>query len=106
MRFRRVRLVSFRCLLSAPELESICYDSNRALLEQAEKLSSLYNWAAAEPSYAQAEKLFEAKGDRRNALYSRFGRIRGSMEALNLASTSDYLGGGLFALRLSSTIFN
>jgi len=61
-------------------------------LREADHLSDLFNWADAGPLYAQAEKLFAAAGDERNALYAKFGAIRGSMETLNLPDTSDYLG--------------
>src|SRR5581483_6041416 len=66
-----------------------------ALLRSAEHLSDLFNWADAGPLYAQAEKLFAAEGDQRNASYAKFGTIRGSMETLNLPDTSDYLSGQL-----------
>jgi CHAT domain-containing protein/tetratricopeptide (TPR) repeat protein len=70
------------------------HDANESItiLGRAEQLSNLFNWADAGPLYARAEKLFASSGDRRNALYAKFGRIRGSMETLNLPDMSDYLG--------------
>lgn len=47
-----------------------------ALLDHANYLSWLNNWDAAGPFYARAEVLFKAKGDHRNELYARIGRIR------------------------------
>jgi CHAT domain-containing protein len=63
-----------------------------AILREADRLADFFNWADALPLYEQAEKLFATAGDERNALHARFGRIRGSMEMLNLPETSDYLG--------------
>ena len=50
-------------------------------LGRAVYLSELYNWTAAAADYAEAEKLFTAAGDQRNALYARLGRIRANVEA-------------------------
>lgn len=75
-----------------------CFSSENeglAILREANHLSDLFNWADARPLYAQAEKLFQDAGDNRDALYARFGRIRGEMETLNLPETSDYLGSQL-----------
>jgi hypothetical protein len=52
----------------------------RALLNQALHLADLYNWADAAPAFTQAETLFAAAGDERNALYARLGRIRANIE--------------------------
>jgi hypothetical protein len=65
------------------------------LLRRADQLSDLFNWSDAGPLYQQAERLFTAAGDQRNALYAKFGAIRGSMETLNLPETSDYLSSQL-----------
>jgi hypothetical protein len=64
-------------------------------LREADHLADLFNWADAGPLYAKAAQLFASAGDQRNALYARFGAIRGSMETLNLPETSDYLGNQL-----------
>jgi CHAT domain-containing protein len=50
------------------------------LLARALHLADLYNWADAAPAFTQAEELFLAAGDKRNALYARLGRIRANIE--------------------------
>ena len=40
----------------------------KRLIEKADRLAWLYNWYLAGPLYAEAEKLYEAAGDSRNAL--------------------------------------
>jgi hypothetical protein len=50
------------------------------LLARALHLADLYNWAEAAPAFTQAEELFLAAGDKRNALYARLGRIRANIE--------------------------
>src|SRR5437762_10460204 len=44
-----------------------------ALLAEADRLAMLYNWPKAAPLYAQAESLFVQSGDKKNALFARFG---------------------------------
>ncbi|MCI0659787.1 MAG: hypothetical protein L0220_01805 [Acidobacteria bacterium] len=61
------------------------------VLKKANYYADLYNWLEAGPLYAQAEKPFAEVGDKGNELYARFGRIRGTMETLNLPQTSDEL---------------
>src|SRR5207253_6644787 len=43
-------------------------------------LADLYNWADAAPAFTEAEQLFVAAGDQRNALYAKLGRIRSNIE--------------------------
>src|SRR5512132_3123061 len=52
----------------------------KELLARALHLADLYNWADAAPAFTQAEELFTAAGDRRNALYAKLGRIRSNIE--------------------------
>src|SRR5260370_12961517 len=52
----------------------------KELLARALHLADLYNWADAAPAFTEAEKLFAAAGDQRNALYARLGRIRSNVE--------------------------
>lgn len=40
------------------------------LLHEADRLAWLRAWNAAEPLYLEAERLFDAVGDKRNALYA------------------------------------
>ena len=47
-----------------------------ALLAEANHLAWLFNWPEGEPLYARAEELFKEKGDKRDEIYARVGRIR------------------------------
>jgi hypothetical protein len=61
-----------------------------ALLAEADRFSSLFNWPAAHPLYERAEENFERTGDRRNAAYARIGRLRaefGSVRTRTLRRT-------------------
>ena len=50
------------------------------VLARALHLADLYNWSDAAPAFTEAEQLFIAAGDRRNALYAKLGRIRSNIE--------------------------
>jgi len=67
-------------------------DDPDALLKQALRYGDLYNWADAAPLFTQAEQLYAARGDSRNALYAHFGRLRSTMEQLSLPEVSEELG--------------
>jgi len=61
------------------------------LLHHAIYLAELYNWAAAGPEFGQAEKMFLAAGDQRNALYAKLGRLRSTAEQGNVRALSAQL---------------
>src|SRR6266478_7739812 len=63
-----------------------------ALLTEANRLAWLFNWPKAEPLYIRAEQLFKLKGDERNEVYSRVGRIRAQSETMSWVDVSDILG--------------
>ena len=65
------------------------------LLNHALYLAELYNWADAGPEFSQAEKLFVAAGDQRNALYARLGRLRSTVEHGTLPAISTQLAAEL-----------
>ena len=46
------------------------------LLQRALYFSDLYNWRAARPYFTRSQQMFEAAGDKRNALHARVGAIR------------------------------
>src|SRR5260370_39426032 len=50
------------------------------LLAEANRLAWLFNWPKAEPLYVRAEELFKKRGDTRNEIYTRVGRIRAPAE--------------------------
>jgi tetratricopeptide (TPR) repeat protein len=51
------------------------------LLAEANRLAWVFNWPKAEPLYVRAEELFKQRGDTRNEIYARVGRIRAQAEA-------------------------
>src|SRR6266699_1427582 len=46
-----------------------------ALLTEANRLAWLFNWPKAGPLYVRAEELFKERGDTRNEIYARVGRV-------------------------------
>jgi len=67
-------------------------DDPDVLLKKALHLGDLYNWADAAPLFTEAEQLYRARGDNRNALYAHLGRLRSTMEQLSLPEVSGELG--------------
>src|SRR2546425_190465 len=53
------------------------------LLAEANRPAWLFNWPKAEPLYVRAEGLFKERGDRRNEIYARVGRIRAKSETMS-----------------------
>src|SRR3984893_15058230 len=61
------------------------------LLTEANRLAWLFNWPKAEPLYVRAEQLFKAKGDTRNEIYARIGRIRAQSETMSYVDVSQMI---------------
>ncbi|MGH9158439.1 MAG: tetratricopeptide repeat protein, partial [Vicinamibacteraceae bacterium] len=61
------------------------------LLQEADRLAWLKAWTRAAPLYAEAEKLFAARGDWRNALYAQIGHQRGQLPRLPVPEVSERL---------------
>lgn len=59
-----------------------------AMLARANRLAWLFNWPKAEPLYVRAEELFKEKGDERNEVYARVGRIRAQSETMSYVDVS------------------
>ena len=70
MRFLVLLLV---LTLLVPKSSAQGPDNPDTLLNQAIHLGDLYNWAAAAPLFSRAEKLYTARGDKRNTLLFAFG---------------------------------
>jgi len=62
------------------------------LLAEANRLAWLFNWPKAEPVYVRAEELFKERGDTRNEIYARVGRIRAQAETMSWVDVSEMLG--------------
>lgn len=67
----------------------------RGILAEANHFAFLSNSAAAEPLYARAEQMFRDRGDKRNELYAKIGRIRAQAETMSFVDISNFLGSQL-----------
>jgi len=81
----------------APPVADLLHDPRTSsnpgvLLEEANRLAWLFNWPKAGPLYARAEELFRSKGDTRNEIYARVGRIRAQSETMSWVDVSNVLG--------------
>src|SRR5438046_2314637 len=96
MNLRTILISTFLCaaLLASARAQTSSDDPD-VLLRQALHLGDLYNWADAAPMFTEAEQLYSARGDNRNARYAHFGRIRSTMEQLTLPEVSEELGAEL-----------
>jgi tetratricopeptide (TPR) repeat protein len=63
----------------------------QALLALADHFYWLNNGPAAAPLYARAEKLFSERGDARNKLHARVGRLRSEAETMSFVDLSHFL---------------
>lgn len=61
------------------------------MLAEANRLAWLFNWPKAEPLYLRAEELFKEKGDTRNEIYARVGRIRAQSEMMSYVDVSQMI---------------
>lgn len=61
------------------------------LLREADRLAWLRAWGAAEPTFLEAQKLFAARGDQRNALYAEVSAFRGRLPRISVAEASGRL---------------
>src|SRR5713101_2279087 len=62
------------------------------LLIEANRLAWLFNSPKSEPLYIRAEELFKERGDTRNEIYARVGRIRAQAETMSWVDVSKILG--------------
>jgi len=63
----------------------------QALLSAADHFYWLNNGPAAAPLYARAEKLFSERGDARNELHAKVGRLRSEAETMSFVDLSRFL---------------
>ena len=66
------------CFLVATVSNSrlLAEDTPETLLQRGLYFTDLYNWHAARPYFTRSQQMFEAAGDKRNALYAQLGAIR------------------------------
>jgi CHAT domain-containing protein len=81
-----VLAVSCACTQAPPDPQKM---TTTELLEEADRLAWLNDWDAAQPLYAAAERVANEGGDERNAMYAKFGRLRGQMPTLALKDASE-----------------
>src|SRR5260370_5236220 len=72
----RILLLVVGLLVAVSGSAVLADDTADTLLRRALYFSDLYNWRAARPYFTKSQQMFEAAGDKRNALYSRLGAIR------------------------------
>ncbi|MGE0450541.1 MAG: hypothetical protein AB7Q29_13280, partial [Vicinamibacterales bacterium] len=58
------------------------------LLKEADRLAWLRAWSAAEPHFLQAQKLFAARGNERDALYAEVSAFRGALPRMSVPAAS------------------
>jgi CHAT domain-containing protein len=87
---RRVVVVAFAALLCNSASAQNSSDPEQLLVE-AERLTWLKAWTKAEPLYSEAERLFAAQGDKRNALYAQINALRGQLPRLPVPEVSQSL---------------
>jgi CHAT domain-containing protein len=63
-------------------------DDPEPLLQRALHFADLYNWQASRPYFTETQQLFEAIGDKRNALYAHLGAIRAGADPAPLTEQS------------------
>src|ERR1700722_7917898 len=63
----------------------------QVLLKSADRFYFLNNGPAAAPLYARAEKLFSERGDARNELHAKVGRLRSEAETMSFVDLSRFL---------------
>ena len=86
----RIGLLLLAGILCGPAFAQTGSDPDR-LLQEAERLAWLKAWTRAAPLYAEAERLYVARGDRRNALYAEINNLRGQLPRLAVPEVSQRL---------------
>ena len=85
---QRSILLFLGLLVAASSSAVVADDTADTLLQRGLYFSDLYNWRASRPYFTKSQQLFEAAGDKRNALYARLGAIRGGAEPAPLPKLS------------------
>jgi CHAT domain-containing protein/tetratricopeptide (TPR) repeat protein len=84
-----------RALVTAVLFVSFCVVSGAQssrdpdqVLKEADRFAWLRAWTAAEPRFLEAQRLFAARGDDRNALYAEVSALRGRVPRMSVAEAS------------------
>jgi CHAT domain-containing protein/tetratricopeptide (TPR) repeat protein len=86
-----IRSAEKRLGRGAERTESDTSNDPQELLAEANSLFWLNNGPKAAPLYAKAENLFANKGDTRNALWAKVGRLRSNAETMSFVELSHFL---------------
>src|SRR5262245_54224920 len=73
-----------------------------ALLTEADRLAGLGNWVKAQTLYAQAEQDFHSRGDVKQELYAKFGRLHRDIETGSYAAVGEEIEKDLQNLAVQS----
>ena len=99
MAWHRVRLVARVGVVAAaillPSSALAQTPDHHALLAEADRLAWLTNWYDALPIYTEVEEAATKAGNRRDAMYAKFGRLRGQMQTLPLPDISEQIAADL-----------
>lgn len=63
------------------------------MVKEADRLAILRAWTKAEPLFAEAERIFRERGDKRNELQCLCGKLRGELPRWSVAEMSERLAG-------------
>ena len=89
---RHYRTVSGNAASSSVDSAALQQSTDpQALLSSADHFYWLNNGPAATRLYARAEKLFSERGDARNELYAKVGRLRSEAETMSFVDLSRFL---------------
>jgi CHAT domain-containing protein len=86
----RLGVLVLAAMLWHPTVAQVPADPEQ-LLQEAERLAWLKAWTRAQPLYAEAQRLFTARGDRRNALFAEINHLRGALPRLAVPDVSQRL---------------
>ena len=92
---RLLQSTFFVLLLSSSANPQSASSDFRARLAEADRLAWLTNWYDALPSYTEVEQAATKAGNRRDAMYAKFGRLRGQMQILPLPDISEQIAADL-----------
>ncbi len=85
---RKPLLIAFALGLCLPPFVHAQSSLDRRL-QEADRLAWLTDWYSALPIYQEVERLATRTGNHRDAMYARFGRLRGEMQQLSLPDISE-----------------
>ena len=80
---------------SETSFQHVAANDPNAILSEANHFAFLSNAYQALPLYTKAEQMFRKRGDKRDELYAKIGRLRAEAETMSFVKLSDFLGAKL-----------